>query len=393
MLRDMTTLHQGKRMILKIMQEPNSIALMFWGTPGIGKSSMVAQAAKELSIGFKPVNASTRMPQDVLGWPYLDHSGPRPKMAYGEPDAFPDKDRDGERGLFFLDELSNCAPAVLQAWNTVILEKTTHDYTFPPGWTIICAGNNAEDRAGSNRLISSTEARVTHISVVPVLQEYTEYAYRNNVHPAVLAFLERFPDRLNKFDSKSPSKAFPNPRSWSKASEILQMWGVPYAAINVSKGEIVVSDEDVGALYDMLAGTIGPGTAIELMAYLSLWATMPPLAAILDGSYDVAALAEEPDLYAGVVTQVLSWVFGEGAVSQEKMNVAMGVLERMSASKNSQEYPMLLFQSLWEDKMGGKPMLVLRYPGWKNLVAIYGKYATPSVAGAPRPKLPSLRKT
>jgi len=389
----MTSILQGKKMIVDSMRfsmsrpidKPSSIALMFWGPPGIGKSQMVGQAARELGIGFKPVISHLYTPPDILGYPYLEEAAGHKTMQWAEPGIFPNAGRDGERGLFFLDELPNCVPAMMSAWGIIILERTTHMYKFPPGWAIVCAGNNQTDRAGSSRMLSMLENRLIQVNVKPSLSEFTTYGIETGMHPAILAYLERFPDKLIAFDPKSPERGFPSPRSWDRVNEILQMMQVPYEAIEVTKGEVdVSSNSTIREIYDWIGGAIGGGATIEFMAYLSLWRDMPPLSAILDGSSDITQLADRPDLYAGVVTSVLVWALQQP--DQSKVNTAMNVIVRMMESKKSREYPMLMMLKLWQ----ARPHSVLAAPAWKALAGDFMQYTKPSATGAP--KVPSLRK-
>jgi hypothetical protein len=254
------------------------------------------------------------------------------------------------------------------AWGIIILERSTKHYKFPPGWFMVCAGNNATDRAGSSRLISAVENRVTHYNVVPELEEFFSYAFAREFNPTILGFLKKFPDFLLKFDPKSPERGFPSPRSWELASDIMKMMPFDPARIDEEADEPASVTRARSNLRDTLSGAIGSGTATEFMAYLKMWKDMPDLEEILSGRADLKPLENRVDLMRAVVMSVMSWAGGEP--NAQRIETALAVANRMNALK-SREYPVFLVQKLWELA----PMKVLSAPSWKPLAAEYQKYA------------------
>ncbi len=363
----MTTIRDCKDIITTVVKSGTTrLSPMLWGPPGIGKSSLVEQAARDLGIGFKSVIAHLYQPVDVLGFPFLHPE--THKQEYGPPTVFPDAERDGDRGLFFIDEIPNCVPAMQSAWGIIILERSTKHYKFPPGWFMICAGNNATDRAGSSRLISAVENRVTHYNVVPELEEFFSYAIARAFNPTIMGFLKKFPDFLLKFDPKSAERGFPSPRSWELASDIMKMMPFNPAMIDESNDEPMSVTRARSNLRDTLSGAIGPGAAIEFMSYLKMWKDMPDLADVLSGSADLKPLENRVDLMRAVVMSVMAWVGGQP--DAQRVETALAVAVRMNALK-SREYPVFLVQKLWELA----PMKVLTSPSWRPLATEYQKYA------------------
>jgi len=363
----MTTVRNCKDIIVTAVKTNTTrLTPMLWGPPGIGKTSLVEQAARELGIGFKAVIAHLYQPVDVLGFPFLHPETHR--QEYGAPSVFPDAERDGERGVFFIDELPNCVPAMQSAWAIIILERSTKHYKFPPGWFMACAGNNATDRAGSSRFISALENRVVHYNVTTDLEEFFSYAIARALHPTVMGFLKKFPDFLLKFDPKSPERGFPSPRSWELASDIMKMMPFDPARIDEDAEEAGSITRARSNLRDTLAGALGPGTATEFMSYLKMWKDMPDLEDILSGRADLKILENRVDLMRAVVMSVMSWAGGQP--DAKRIETALGVANRMNALK-SREYPVFLVQKLWELA----PMMVLTAPSWKPLAAEYQKYA------------------
>ena len=75
------------------------LAVMLWGAPGIGKSSIVQQVAKAQGLDFVDVRLSQLAPTDLRGLPVAE-SG---TAKWFPPEFLPTSGS----GIFFLDELSS----------------------------------------------------------------------------------------------------------------------------------------------------------------------------------------------------------------------------------------------------------------------------------------------
>ncbi len=336
----MASVRECKEMIRAVLGVDAPLTLMLWGAPGIGKTSLVAQIAAEAGVGFRSVISHLYQPVDVLGLPYVVDG----RCEYAPPSVFPDAARDGERGIFFLDELPNCVPAMQSAWGIVVLERSTKHYKFPPGWVIVCAGNRETDRAGASRLVSALENRLLHIAVDPSSDEFLGYAVQRGLHASVPAFLQERPDMLIKFDPKSPERAFPSPRSWERASDIMKL---------------PIADGPRG---EMLKGAIGPGATVEFLAFTKVFQDLPRLADVLSGAADLTGI-RRPDVMRAVVYSVLAWV-GE-STTRERVDQAAAVATRIP-----DEWAMLLVMRLWELA----PNLLRDASSWQQLTARFYKY-------------------
>ncbi|MDP3274413.1 MAG: hypothetical protein Q8Q09_04410 [Deltaproteobacteria bacterium] len=317
------------------------LTLMMWGPPGIGKTALVAQAARDIGLGFRSVISHLYQPVDVLGLPYIVDG----RCEYAPPGAFPDAARDGERGVFFLDELPNCVPAMQSAWGIVVLERSTKHFKFPPGWLIVCAGNREGDRAGASRLVSALENRLCHVQVEPSRDEFLAYAVSRGLHPTVPAFLQERPDMMLKFDPKSTERAFASPRSWERVSDVMKLRLPEPARV------------------EMLKGCVGAGTAVEFSAFIRVFDELPKLEDILAGRVDLRAFTR-PDLLRAMVYSVLAWV---GEQPKDRMNtgatVALGL---------SDEWAMLLVTRLYELDRAG----FVRTEAWPKISARLGRFLT-----------------
>jgi len=242
-----------------------------WGPPGIGKSDLVREAANDLSLDLIDVRAILLDPVDLRGLPRIGEDG---ATTWSPPDFLP---RDGQ-GLLFLDEL-NAAPQLVQAaCYQLVLDRRLGAYELPDGWAVLAAGNRETDRAVTARMPSALANRFVHIEVQADLDDWRRWALGNGIRPEIIAFLAFRPELLHAFDPDS--KAFPSPRSWAFASDILN------------------AGPDAALEYGLLAGAVGEGPATELMGFLKVFRSLPSPDAILL-SPDTAHVPDDPaTLYA-----------------------------------------------------------------------------------------------
>lgn len=196
----------------KIIANQITLSAMIWGPPGIGKSSVVAQAAAEHELGFIDVRLSQLAPTDLRGLPVANDED-RTARWY-PPEFLPRRGK----GVLFLDELNMAPPALQGIAQQLILDRKVGSYTIPEGWFIWAAGNRKEDRAAVFDMPSALANRFLHLEVLPDFDSFKAYAIERGLHEQVVAFLSYRPALLHKIDPHRP--AWPSPRSWEMASRL-----------------------------------------------------------------------------------------------------------------------------------------------------------------------------
>lgn len=188
---------------------PTSHPVFLHGPPGVGKSSLVRQAAERLGLDVCDVRAVLLDPVDLRGIPAVngDH-----RAHWCQPDFLP---RDGQ-GVLFLDELAQAPPLVQSACLQLTLDRRIGEYTLPEGWTVIAASNRAEDRAGAHKLISPLLNRFVHVDLEVSVDDWQEWALQSGVSADVRSFIRFRPGLLFQFDPSAGARSFPTPR-WAGA--------------------------------------------------------------------------------------------------------------------------------------------------------------------------------
>jgi hypothetical protein len=207
------TLSQAKSLI-KALSEEQSLLLL--SPPGVGKSDIVFQAAKEAGLDCRSLLGTQIAPEDVSGIPRI--IGERsvfcpPRVLLPEtPEPF----------CLFLDELPACAPDIQKAFYSLLLERRIGEYPLPKGTWVVAAGNRAEDRALVRAMSSALVNRVIILNIRVDSKEWLMWAKANNVRSEILSFINFMPDALMRSVPNEPLP-FSTPRAWAFLSRALDM--------------------------------------------------------------------------------------------------------------------------------------------------------------------------
>lgn len=285
------------------------IALFLWGAPGIGKSSIIKEVARDLDIECIDLRLSLFDPTDLKGIPYFDNHS----ASWAAPSFLP---RDGE-GILFLDELNLAAPAVQASAYQLILDRRVGEYVLPDGWAMVAAGNREGDRGIVYKLPSPLANRFVHLEMDVDVDDWRDWAIKSSVDERIIAYIGFKREMLFRFDPAQ--KSFATPRSWEAVDKILK------------------SKLDKKLYMDVIGGAVGTEAAIDFLAFIKIMDKLPDIDAILDGSEN--AVAEDIEsLYAlssALVMRVLS----------DKSDESISNLLRYSL-KLKNEFALLIVQDL-----------------------------------------------
>jgi hypothetical protein len=245
--------------------------VIIWGEPGVGKSANVQQTARGLGLACQDVRAVYYDAVDMRGLPHVSDN----RAHWAIPDFLP---RDGN-GVLFLDELNRAPQLVQNACLQLVLDRKIGEYTLPEGWTIVVACNREQDGGGVTRMNSALTNRFVHLHATVDTNDWCKWAAGAGIEPVVIAFQRFKPELLHKFDRNA--KAFPSPRAWEFVSRIV--------AQNPASSAIMLA---------LVAGAVGYAAAIEFMAFLKLYKTLPSIDAILLNPTGAPVPSETSTLYA-----------------------------------------------------------------------------------------------
>ena len=130
----------------------SQIPTFIWGSPGVGKSSLISQIAQESNMEFIDLRLSLLDPTDLRGVPFFDQT--TKTAIWAKPEFLPNSNSE-EFGILFLDEINSAPPTIQAAAYQLILDRKIGEYTLPKNYSIIAAGNYENDRGVTSRMPSS----------------------------------------------------------------------------------------------------------------------------------------------------------------------------------------------------------------------------------------------
>ena len=207
---------------------PRQRPVLLIGPPGIGKTAIMEQIARECSIGLVAYTMTHHTRQSAIGLPVLTEKKFAGKeytvtsytmseiiaSVYGQIEKTGCTD-----GILFLDEINCVSETLMPAMLQFLQYKTFGSHQLPEGWVIVAAGNPPAYNRSVREFDTVTLDRVRCMNVEPDFTIWKTYAVARGLHPAVLSFLELRPERF--YVMEPGEKGFVTGRAWEDLSEIL----------------------------------------------------------------------------------------------------------------------------------------------------------------------------
>lgn len=207
--------------------------ILMIGPPGIGKTAIMEQIAGECGAGLVAYTMTHHTRQSAMGLPKIVErtfgdtqvSVTEYTMSEIIASIYMCMERtEKKRGILFLDEI-NCvsetlAPVMLQ----LLQDKTFGNQKLPPDWLIVAAGNPPEYNKSVREFDVVTLDRIKKIIIEPDLNVWKEYAYAQNIHPAIMSYLNIRPQYFCTVETTVDGKRFATPRGWEDLSQLIQVY-------------------------------------------------------------------------------------------------------------------------------------------------------------------------
>ena len=277
----MLTFAQAKQAITACVN--SKITALLCGSPGLGKTALLREVARECGLPCHELLASNCDAVDIAGLPYINPSDgefrrsmlPQIRACIDAP------------GILFLDELTTVSASVRAPLMRLLLERNAGGHALHRDSVVIAAANKPEECPGGIELDAASINRVVKLDdFQPSLDEIQEYFKTaqesgSRAYEEFLDFAATLGVNSDLLDMSPPRTAidsglpFGSPRAWDRG---LQVYAAYCAAANV--GYNASKDEDhVG--YSLLAGAVGEHKAIAFFGIRKQRKNLPDVNEIL----------------------------------------------------------------------------------------------------------------
>lgn len=207
--------------------------ILMIGAPGIGKTAIMEQIARELELGLASYTMTHHTRQSAIGLPLIreaqyngtTYSVTEYTMSEIIASIYSIMEETGlKEGILFLDEINCVSETLAPAMLKLLQEKMFGSHKIPKGWVIIAAGNPSEYNKSVREFDVVTLDRVRKIEIEPNFDVWKEYAYKKQVHECILSYLNMKQENFYGVETTVDGKQFVTARGWEDLSCILQSY-------------------------------------------------------------------------------------------------------------------------------------------------------------------------
>lgn len=250
----------GDYKIPSIRQRP----ILLMGPPGIGKTQIMEQIARECKVALVAYNITHHTRQSAVGLPFIRETSYEGKtysiteytMSEIIASVYRRMEETGlSEGILFVDEI-NCVSETLAPTMLQFLQgKMFGNQKIPEGWVIVAAGNPPEYNKSVREFDMVTLDRVRRIDVEADYPVWKEYARAQKVHGALLSYLELRPKNFYRVEADVDGLQFVTARGWEDLSQLIYA----YEELDIPVGKEIVYEflrhhdvaEDVAAYLEL----------------------------------------------------------------------------------------------------------------------------------------------
>ena len=366
----------GAYRIPAIRQRP----ILMMGPPGIGKTQIMEQIARECRIGLVSYTITHHTRQSAVGLPFIreeifsekTYSVTEYTMSEIIASVYRKiRDQGTKEGILFIDEI-NCVSETLAPTMLQFLQcKTFGNQAVPEGWIIVAAGNPPEYNKSVRDFDMVTLDRVRELDIEADFSVWKPYAREKRTNSAILSYLDLQPKNFYRVEADVDGLRFVTARGWEDLSSLMAVY---------RELDIPVTEEVIGEFLHH------PDVAEDVSAYLDLYQKYEDdygIADILAGKVrsDVYARVYQAafDERFSVVHLLLDGLFGYldcAEKTKRLLDAWYAFLKEYRAGVGTAASPAELYRTLLEEKQKayeaekkGGFLTKEEKSGWEKLLA------------------------
>jgi len=312
------------------------------GDPGIGKTTVVGDVAKELEWNYVSIIVAQYDSAELSGFPFLSEADDgTPLYKRARPDWMPAADGSAGPTVLLFDELSQAPLSNLNLIAQLANEHRLGEHYLPTNCVLVFANNKLSNKAGTVTLPTHLRDRLMPIDIEAHLDDVIQNFNERGASPELVSFLRVFPQRMAQFDARLD--ACPSPRSWMRVNTLIKM-GMPNEALN-----------------HCIAGTVGAAAANDFRTHLDLHEKMiDPQTCIND-----PASAELPEDVS------VSYILCAALAAKAEDGNIRNILDYATRLRHQDQVAFLVKDALM--RTGGKASALLKNADMKKYLQTHGK--------------------
>lgn len=217
--------------VIQLLTEFPGQNLLLAGPHGVGKTSVIKQAASRLNLHYLPLLLGQLAdPGDLTGIPMIRSD----RTHYAAPSWWPSDDRPV---LVHLDELNRGRPELMNAVMQLALEGEIFGRRLPKG-SICVACVNHGDEYSVNSIDPALLSRFNLFTLTPTVDEWIAWARGAEVDRRVVAYIEEHPTHLDPTTITDDLAVSQNRRAWVRVGATHPTRSLTGAAALIAQGAV-----------------------------------------------------------------------------------------------------------------------------------------------------------